>query len=81
MYMVEITEDKIHSMAEHVEQGLKHMGKLMQCLEDLEEDFSSSGAYGERGRLGRNSEESDWWDEEDKRNRNRDKYTSKGRRY
>lgn len=70
MYMIEITEDKIHSMAEHVEQGLKHMGKLMQCLESLEDEFSDSGAYGEKGRLGmRELEDSNWWDEDDRKRR------------
>lgn len=70
MYMIEITEDKIHSMVEHVEQGLKHMGKLMQCLESLEDEFSDSGAYGEKGRLGmRELEDSNWWDEDDRKRR------------
>ena len=36
MYMIEITEDKLHSMTEHIEKGLRHMGKLMQCIEELE---------------------------------------------
>ena len=68
MYIIEITEDKLHSMAKHVEKGLRHMGKLMQCIEELEEDPSSSGAYGDKGRLGmRNDEEEDWWDKEDER--------------
>ena len=60
MYMIEITEDKLHSMTEHIEKGLRHMSKLMQCIEELEDDFSGSGAYGEKGRLGmRNDEEED----------------------
>ena len=25
MYIIEITEDKLHSMAEHVEKGLRHV--------------------------------------------------------
>lgn len=70
MYIIEITEDKLHSMAEHVEKGLRHMGKLMQCLEELEEEFSDEGAYGEKGRLGmRNDEEEDWWEKEDEKRR------------
>lgn len=70
MYMIEITEDKFYSMAEHVEKGLKHMGKLMQCLEDLEDEFLGSGAYGEKGRLGmRNDEEEDWWEKEEEKKR------------
>ena len=68
MYIIEITEDKLHSMAKHVEKGLRHMGKLMQCIEELEEASSSSGAYGDRGRLDmRNDEEEDWWDKEDEK--------------
>ena len=67
MYIIEITEDKLHSMAKHVEKGLRHMGKLMQCIEELEEDFSGSGAYGEKGRLGMRDEEEDWWDKDDEK--------------
>ena len=84
MYMIEITEDRLHSMAEHVEKGLRHMGKLMQCIEELEEDFSDEGAYGERGRLGMKEEE-DWWDEEDKKHKDysnsKDRYSKRMRRY
>ena len=69
MYVIEITEDKLQSMAEHVEKGLKHMGKLMQCIEELEEDFSGSGAYGEKGRLGMRDEEEDWWEKEEEKRR------------
>ena len=69
MYVIEITEDKLQSMAEHVEKGLRHMGKLMQCIEELEEDFSGSGAYGEKGRLGMRDEEEDWWEKEEEKRR------------
>ena len=85
MYVIEITEDKLQSMAEHVEKGLRHMGKLMQCIEELEEDFSESGAYGEKGRLGMRDEEEDWWDEEDKKHKDysgsKDRYGKRMRRY
>ena len=76
MYMIEITENKLHSMAEHVEKGLKHLGKLMQCIEELEEDFPDSGAYGEKGRLGmRNDEGEDWWEEDErKRKKYKERY-------
>lgn len=67
--MIEITEDKLQSMAEYVEKGLRHMGKLMQCIEELEEDFSGSGAYGEKGRLGMRDEEEDWWEKEEEKRR------------
>ena len=69
MYVIEITEDKLQSMAEHVEKGLRHMGKLMQCIEELEEDFSGSGAYGEKGRLGMRNEEEDWWEEDERKHK------------
>ena len=69
MYMIEITESKLQSMAEHVENGLKHMGKLMQCIEELEEDFSDSGAYGEKSRLGMRNEEEDWWEEDERKHK------------
>lgn len=78
--MIEISEDKLHSMSEHVEKGLKHLGKLMQCLEDLE-SRSGLGAYGEKGRLGMRNEEQDWWDEEDKKYRYKEHYGNRMRRY
>ena len=81
MYMIEITEDRLHSMTEHVEKGLRHMGKLMQCLEELEEDSSDSGAYGEKGRLGMRNEEEDWWEEEEdkKRKKYKERYGNRMR--
>ena len=69
MYVIEITEDKLQSMAEHIEKGLRHMSKLMQCVQELEEDFSGSGAYGEKGRLGMRDEEEDWWEKEEEKRR------------
>ena len=69
MYMIEITESRLHSMAEHIEKSLKHMGKLMQCIEELEEDFSDSGAYGEKGRRGMRNEEEDWWEEDERKHK------------
>ena len=69
MYVIEITEDKLQSMAEHVEKGLRHMGKLIECMEELEEDFSESGGYGEKGRLGMRDEEEDWWEKEEEKRR------------
>ena len=78
--MIEITEDKFHLMTEHVEKGLKHMGKLMQCLEDLEDEFLDSGAYGEKGRLGMRNEEEDWWEEDErKRKKYKERYGNRMR--
>ena len=43
--MVEISESKIDKIAEHAEGAIRHVGKLMQCIEELSED----GHMGERG--------------------------------
>lgn len=43
MRVIRIDEGKKEKLSEHTEKILKHAGKLMQCLEDLEE-----GGYGER---------------------------------
>lgn len=43
-YIIEITEDKVESLSEHLEKGLRHIGKAMQCLEE----FSSGEEMGER---------------------------------
>lgn len=72
--MIEITEDKLQSMTEHVEKGLKHLSKLMQCLEDIEDEYSGSGAYGEKGRLGMR-ENKDYQEEDNRR------YINRMRRY
>ena len=53
-------------------------------IEDLEDEFLDSGAYGEKGRLGMREEE-DWWDEEDKKHKDysnsKDRYSKRMRRY
>lgn len=46
MKIIEITEDKVSKLSEHIEQGLRHVGKAMQCVESMMED------YGERGGMG-----------------------------
>jgi hypothetical protein len=77
MYMIEITEDKLHSLSEHVEKGLRHFGKVMQCIDELERH--TGGAYGERGRLG--EEDNDWWEEEEKKHKYGERYGNRMRRY
>lgn len=44
MYMVKITEDKLGTLTENIENGLRYIGKAMQCLDEL-----NGGNYGERG--------------------------------
>lgn len=36
MRIIEIREDKLSSLAEHVEKGLRYLGKAMQCIDDLQ---------------------------------------------
>lgn len=62
MYMIEITEDKMDKLSEHIEKSLKHMGKAMQCVDEwLEEGgMGERGGYGNRqggGRYGNRSNE------------------------
>lgn len=44
MKMIEITEEKVNKMSEHVEDILDTTGKLMLCIEKLRHEM-----YGERG--------------------------------
>lgn len=42
MYVVEMTEDKLSGLSEHIEKALSHMGRVMQCISELEEDSKQS---------------------------------------
>lgn len=53
MYVIEITEDKVDSLIEHVSKGLKCFNKAMDCLEKIKENSSHD-----------NYEEDDYEDEE-----------------
>lgn len=48
MYMVEITEDKLSGLTEHIEKALSHMGKVMQCVSELESDTETNERMGMR---------------------------------
>ena len=41
-YIVEITEDKLEGLSEHIEKGLRHLGKAMQCVDEWAQE-----SYGE----------------------------------
>lgn len=43
--MIEITEKKVDKLSEHLEQGLRHLGKAMQCVDE----WMQEGGMGERG--------------------------------
>lgn len=38
MRIIKITEHKRDKLSDYAEKALKNMGKLMQCIEDLDED-------------------------------------------
>lgn len=61
MYTIKITTKKKEKMTEHAEKALKHVGKLMQCLEELDEEGMDE-RYGNR--MG---ERDDWDEDEDER--------------
>ena len=53
-YMIQIEEESAMEMKEHAKKALKHMGKLMECVEELCEEGGSmgergGGSYGNRG--------------------------------
>lgn len=77
MFTIKITEKKKEKMAEHAEKALKHLGKLMQCVEELGEENGMGERYNYRnnmgggnmgGRYGSRMGERDDWDEEDDEN-------------
>lgn len=37
MYMIEISEDKIDNMMEHIGKGIKCLSKVAECLEEMKE--------------------------------------------
>lgn len=49
--MIQIEEDSAMELKEHAQKALKHMGKLMECVEELceESQMGERGGYGNRG--------------------------------
>lgn len=73
MFQIKITTKKKEKMTEHAEKALRHMGKLMQCLDELEEGDMGE-RYGNRygGEMGerygnRMNEREDWDDDDDEK--------------
>lgn len=56
MRIIDITEDKVERLSEHVEKLLRHAGKAMQLIEE----FYGEG-YGERDR-----DRDEDWDDDDR---------------
>lgn len=82
-YMIEITEDKLGTLAENAEKMLRYGGKIMQCIDEMQRGGSRMGERhyddyrtmgGDRGRYGMRGE---WNDDDD------DRYGERGyrRRY
>ena len=61
MIIIKITENKKEKLSDYAEKALKNMGKLMQCIEELDEEDDDMGErmedwedddMGERGGYG-----------------------------
>lgn len=54
MMMIEISESKMDKLSEHIEQGLRHMGKAMQCVDEWmsEKGMGERRGYGNRSSYG-----------------------------
>lgn len=74
MRMIEITEKKRNKLSEYAEKMLRYGGKLMQCLEDLDEESDighRDEESGYRKKMGnrkpdvRRKRNDDWDDDDD----------------
>ena len=74
--MIEISEEKREKLSEHMEKILKHAGKAMQCIEEMEEEMGHRGGssmgrrYGDMGerdnnRGGYGERDDDDWDDDE----------------
>lgn len=93
MRVIEITEKKRHKMADYAEKMLRYGGKLMQCLDELDEesdmgerddDIDYRGRMGNRQPMGRRmrddmGERDDWDDDDDDDMGERRRRNSRGR--
>lgn len=56
MRVIEITEDKREKLSHNVEKALKYMGKVMQCIDTLDDDeeigYRENESRGYRGGMG-----------------------------
>lgn len=46
MRVIEITETKMDKLSGHIEQGLRHLGKAMQCVDDWMQESGMSERRG-----------------------------------
>ena len=58
--IIEIQDDKLQNISEYAEKVLRYGGKLMQCIDDLENKSKYSEYYGKE----RKHRERDPWEED-----------------
>lgn len=52
MYMVEISEDKINNLVEHVSKSIRCLSKVAECLEEIREgDYEDDEEYEDRDKF------------------------------
>ena len=94
-YIIEISEEKREKLSEHMEKILKHAGKAMQCIEELEEEMGHRGGgsmgrrYGDMGerdssrgygnRGGYGERDDDDWDDDEPMGERRRRSRTTGR--
>lgn len=60
-YIIEVTEDRVSELSEHIGKALRHAGKAMEIAESFCDDYG----YGERGgRYGERDDEE--WEDDDR---------------
>ncbi len=86
MRIIEVEDNKVKDLAEHIEKSLRHMGKAMQCIEELEErggrmgerwderGMMDRGSYGNRDGYGNRGDFGERWDDYGNRRGGRGRY-------
>lgn len=64
MYVVEITEDKLDNIVDHMAKGIKYFNKAIECLDEVRQESHHEAKYG--GRY------NDDYDDEEERRYSRD---------
>lgn len=80
-YLIEISEQKVNKLSDHIEESLKHLGKAMQCVSEWMEEGEDygerndyrGGSYGDRydgmnyrgGSMGYRDDDDDEWERDE----------------
>lgn len=46
MYIVEITEDKLDNIVDHMAKGIKYFNKAIECLDEVRQESRHEARYG-----------------------------------